>query len=121
MDFFRGLAKGNAPRRCHNCGRFFLLTVGYDICYCNNIAPGELTRTCRRIGAHIKEAEKIKARSPVQREYAKAYNRLKTRKSRGKISTDEWNASVAKAMEIRGMAKRGEIDDAEMSARFGML
>ena len=30
VDFFRGLMHGNAPRRCHNCGRFFLLTGGYD-------------------------------------------------------------------------------------------
>jgi len=27
------LALGNAPRRCHNCGRYFLLTSSYDICY----------------------------------------------------------------------------------------
>ena len=40
-EFYRGLAKGNAPRRCHNCGRYFLLTSGHNICYCNNIAPGE--------------------------------------------------------------------------------
>lgn len=30
-EFYRGLAIGNAPRRCHNCGRYFLLTSGYNI------------------------------------------------------------------------------------------
>jgi hypothetical protein len=45
---------GNAPRRCHNCGRYFLLTDGYNTCYCNNIAPGEAERTCRKVGAHRK-------------------------------------------------------------------
>ena len=54
MDFlqtelYRSLAKGNAPRRCHNCGRYFLLTAGYNTCYCNNIAPGETARTCRKV------------------------------------------------------------------------
>lgn len=29
-EFYRGLATGNAPRRCHNCGKYFLLTKGYD-------------------------------------------------------------------------------------------
>ena len=38
VDFFRGLIHGNAPRRCHNCGRFFLLSDGYDTRYCYNIA-----------------------------------------------------------------------------------
>ena len=32
-DFYRALAHGNAPRRCHNCGRYFLLTRGYNTCY----------------------------------------------------------------------------------------
>lgn len=40
-ELYRGLAIGTAPRRCHNCSRYFLLTSGYNICYCNNIAPGE--------------------------------------------------------------------------------
>lgn len=38
------------PRRCHNCGKYFLLTNGYNTCYCNNIAPGETERTCRKVG-----------------------------------------------------------------------
>ena len=31
-EFYRGLAIGNAPRRCHNCGKYFLLTDGYNTC-----------------------------------------------------------------------------------------
>lgn len=50
-DFFRGLMQGNAPRRCHNCGRFFLLQNGYDTCYCSRRAPGKDNRTCRQVGA----------------------------------------------------------------------
>lgn len=41
VDFFRALTKGNAPRHCHNCSRFFLPTAGYDTRYYNEIAPGE--------------------------------------------------------------------------------
>ena len=116
-EFYRGLAIGNAPRRCHNCGRYFLLTAGYNTCYCNNIAPGETERTCRKVGAHRKAGHPQNL-SPADVEYRKVYNRLKARKQRGKISTDEWNAAVAQAQEILDMAGRGELSDEEMRRRF---
>lgn len=117
-EFYRGLAMGNAPRRCHNCGTYFLLTKGYNTCYCNNIAPGETERTCRKVGAHRKEAQGKANRSPVRIEYDRTYNRLKQKKNRKKISVDEWNAAVAEAMKILEMSERGELTDDEMKARF---
>lgn len=95
-EFYRGLALGNAPRRCHNCGQYFLLTAGYNTCYCNNIAPGETERTSRKVGAHRKEAQGKENRTPAQKESDRTYNRLKGRKQRGKISRDEWNTAVAR-------------------------
>ena len=115
-DFFRALQHGNAPRRCHNCGRFFLLTAGYNTCYCNGIAPSETERTCRKVGAHKKAATKTK--TPAQVEYQRVYNRLKTQKSRGKISVDDWNAAVAQALEVKDRAECGELSDEEMRAAF---
>lgn len=117
-EFYRGLAIGNAPRRCHNCGRYFLLTAGYNICYCNNIAPGETKRTCRKVGAHRKEAQGKSNRTPAQKEYDRVYNRLKVRKQRGKISADEWNAAVARAYAVLDLAERGELSDEETRRRF---
>ena len=73
-EFYRGLALGSAPRQCHNCGRYFLLTAGYNTCYCNNVAPGELERTCRK--AHRKEPQGKANRTPARKEYARTYNRL---------------------------------------------
>ncbi|HWQ77151.1 MAG TPA: DUF6076 domain-containing protein [Syntrophomonas sp.] len=112
-DFFRGLMNGNAPRRCHNCKRFFLLSNGYDTCYCNNIAPGETEKTCRKIGAHKKEARK-EGKTPVRLEYDKVYNRLKTRRARGKLSADEWNAAVSLALDYKDKAEAGKITDLEL-------
>ena len=120
-EFYRGLAKGNAPRRCHNCGRYFLLTAGYNTCYCNDIAPGETKRTCRKVGAHRKEARGRENRTPAQKEYDRAYNRLKVRKQRGKISKDEWNAAVAKAQELVARSERGELTDEELSRQLREL
>jgi len=119
-DFFRGIMQGNALRRCHNCGRYFLLTSGYDVCYCTNTAPGETERTCRMVGAHKKELRRV-GKTPAQKEYYKVYNRLKTRKSRRKISTDEWNQLVAMAQDLRDQADRGEISEFELKQRYGEI
>lgn len=116
-DFYRGLVMGNAPRHCHNCGRFFLLNRGYNTCYCNNIAPGETEKTCRKIGAHRK-AQDISGATPAQLEYRKVYNRLKTRKNRGKLDTAEWNAAVACVLVLKDRAEFGEIDDAELKRLY---
>ena len=116
-EFYRGLALGNAPRQCHNCGRYFLLTAGYNTCYCNNVAPGETERTCRKVGAHRK-ANHPTGLSPAGVEYRKVYNRLKARKQRGKISRDEWNTIVSQAQEVLDMAERGELTDEEMRNQF---
>jgi len=120
-EFYRGLAMGNAPRRCHNCGRYFLLTAGYNTCYCNNIAPGETERTCRKVGANRKEAQGKEHRTPAQKEYDRTYNRLKVRKQRGKISKGEWNAAVAKAQELVARSNRGELTDEELKHKLEEL
>lgn len=120
-EFYRGLAVGNAPRRCHNCGRYFLLTDGYNTCYCNNIAPGEAERTCRKVGAHRKEAQGKEHRTPAQKEYDRTYNRLKVRKQRGKISSDEWNAAVARAQKLVTQSERGELTDEELKRKLAEL
>ncbi len=120
-EFYRGLAMGNAPRRCHNCGRYFLLTKGYNTCYCNNIAPGEIERTCRKVGAHRKEAHGKEHRTPAQKEYDRTYNRIKQRKIRGKISTDDWNAAVAKAQKLVAQSERGELTDEELKQKLAGL
>ena len=120
-EFYRGLAIGNAPRRCHNCGRYFLLTAGYNTCYCNNIAPGETERTCRKVGAHRKEAQGKENRTPAQKEYDRTYNRLKVRKQRGKISAGEWNTAVAAAQDLVARSERGELTDEELKRRLAEL
>lgn len=91
---------------------------GYNTCYCNNIAPGETAKTCRKIGAHRK-AQDLSGATPAQLEYRKVYNRLKTRKNRGKLDADEWNAAVARALDLKDRAERGELGDAELKPLYG--
>lgn len=87
-------------------------------CYCSNIAPGETERTCRKVGAHRKEAQGKANRTPAQVEYDRTYNRLKQRKNRKKISRDEWNAAVAEAMNVLEQSEQGKLNDEEMRKRF---
>ena len=107
--FNAALAHGSAPRRCHNCGRYFLLTRGYNTCYCNNIAPGETTRTCRKVGAHAKEKREREEASTVQREYHRTYNRLKQQHQRRKKGDTEYNRQVAQAQDLRDAYVRGAL------------
>ena len=120
-EFYRGLAIGNAPRRCHNCKRYFLLTAGYNTCYCGNNAPGETERTCRKVGAHRKEAKNQAGETPERKEYRRTYNRLKQKKLRGKISADEWNTAVAQAQELLAQTERGELGEEEMKEKLAVL
>ena len=94
-----------------------MLTAAYNTCYCNNIAPGETERTCRKVGAHRK-ANHPTGLSPAGVEYRKVYNRLKARKQRGKISRDEWNATISQVQEVLDLAEQGKLSDEEMRKRF---
>lgn len=118
VEFFRGLTVGNAPRKCHNCGKYFLLTAGYNTCYCNNIAPGETVRTCRKVGAHQKALRRNSERTLAEREIYRVYNRLKQRKTRGKINADEWNTLMAQVWELQKQVERGELTYDELVQRL---
>lgn len=111
-DFYKALSAGFAPRRCHNCGRYFLHLDGYNTCYCNRIAPNDKKgRTCRKIGAHIKEQD-LENKLPAETEYKRAYGRLKKRRGKS-ISYEEWNEQVMYAQNILASAKSGAITDIE--------
>ena len=119
-DLYRGMAVGNIPRKCHNCGRWFLAVGGYDTLYCDRVAPGETKRTCRKVGAHNKEQLK-NSKDFAQREYSRVYNRLKARKRSGAITTDEWNRLVANAQELKDKAKRGNISETELKGIYDKI
>lgn len=121
VEFYCGLVQGNAPRQCHNCGKYFLLTKGYNTCYCNNIAPGENERTCWKVGTHRKETQGKVNRTPIKKEYDRAYLRLKQRKLWKKISVGEWNDAVAKAQELLEQSERGALTDEELKKRLREL
>ncbi len=114
-DLMKAMAVGNVPRRCHNCGKYFLAVGGYGTVYCERIAPNETKKTCRKVGAHNKEKAK-NGSSMIRKEYDRVYNRLKTRRNRGTISEDEWNEQVSLAQDLKDKATHGQISDAKYKA-----
>ena len=120
MDLYRGVAVGNVPRLCHNCGKWFLAIGAYDTVYCQRVAPGEATRTCRQVGAHRKEREK-NGKDFAYREYTRVYTRLKTWKRRGKISIEEWNRRVMYIQEVKAEFLAGKMSDVEYTAKLNQV
>ena len=120
MDLYRGMAAGNIPRLCHNCGKWFLAIGAYDTVYCQRVAPGETTRTCRQVGAHRKEREK-NGKDFAYREYARVYNRLKSRRQRETISEEEWNQQVAYIQGLKAVFLAGGMSDVEYTAKLNQM
>ena len=92
----------------------------YDTRYCTRVAPGETEKTCRQVGPHRKENQR-NGTEFIRREYQKTYNRLKGRRQRKTITTDEWNRSVALAQELKAQAEKGLIGDAELKQRLDQI
>ncbi len=113
VDFCKGIGTGNLPRRCENCGKYFLAMGAYDTRYCNDIAPGETSRTCRMVGAHKKEKAKSNSQ-PILKEYNRVYNRIKARKRNGIITPDEWNRLVGQIQDLKEAALSGKYSDEEL-------
>lgn len=120
IDLYKGMMAGNLPRRCDNCGKYFLTIGAYNTCYCNEIAPGETERTCRMVGAHRKEKAKSNSQ-PILKEYSRVYNRIKARKRKGKITVEEWNKQVAYIQEIKEAALRGKYTDEQVKKIFDKI
>ena len=55
----------------------------------------------------------------LKKEYRRAYNRLKQKKLRGKISADEWNVAVTQ--ELLAWTEKGKLDEGELKKHLGML
>ena len=119
LDLTRGLAAGNLPRRCKNCGHWFVAVGGYNIQYCDRPIPSQGGKSCRSVGAH--ETAKRKLKEASAKEYARTYNRLKARKQRGAISADEWNQTVAVAEELRAAFQKGELSESEYCRKLKAL
>lgn len=108
VDFFRGLERSHLPRRCDNCGRYFLLAGGKYSCYCGLPLPGEPGKSCRDIGAKKRFGSKCKT-DPVWLAYNRAYKAHYARCMRGKMSGEDFESWTRRAVALRDQAASGEL------------
>lgn len=117
MDFFRGLYRGDLPKRCSNCGRFFLLAGGKYTNYCHNPLKDDPERTCRDVGARKKYDDKCKS-DPVWLTYNRAYKAHYARYMKKRMTLEEFERWSARAVELRGEAERGDVSMEDYAAEI---
>ena len=106
VEFMKGLQRGFVPKCCPNCGRWFLQQPGMTYSYCDSLAPGETSKTCRDVGATASFKEKSKNNevwTVHQRAYKKYYART-MKKTLRKTDFEVW-AREAEALREEALVK----------------
>lgn len=79
VELMKGLQKGYLPKRCSNCGRWFLQEPGFSYNYCDSPSKQDPSLSCRDIGARENFRKKV-ANNEIwnihQRAYRKYYARV---------------------------------------------
>lgn len=108
IDFFRGLERSHLPKRCDNCGRYFLLAGGKYSSYCDSPLPDDPQKTCRSIGAKKRYGSKCKS-DPVWLTYNRAYKAHYARYMKGKMTAPEFDRWSHYAVSLREQASDGTL------------
>lgn len=103
VEFMRGLQKGYTPRRCSNCGKWFLQKPGVDYSYCTRVAPGETEKTCRDVGSLSSFREKVQE-NDIWQIHQRAYKKYYARVLKNRMSKPEFEAWARQAEQIRDAA-----------------
>ncbi len=115
MELMEGLEDGTVPRKCANCGRYFLQAGGYDTEYCDNIAPRETTKTCKDVGAKNTFDQKVKT-NPVWQLHQRAYKTHYARMKKKNMTQQEFLDWSEKAADLRDQCLAGRITVDEFKA-----
>ena len=114
VEFMEGLQRGFVPKRCPNCGRWFLQQPGMTYSYCDSLVPGGTSKTCRDVGATESYKEKSKNNevwTVHQRAYKKYYAR--TMKKSLRKTAFEVRAREAEVLRDEVLAKYERTSSAE--------
>ena len=95
VELMRGLQRGFVPKRCANCGRWFLQTPGASYNYCDQPAPNsEEGKSCRAVGSTKSFRNKV-LNNDVWGVHQRAYKKYFARRKKGTMSKQdflEWEA-----------------------------
>ena len=103
VEFMKGLQKGFVPKRCTNCGRWFLQKPGATYAYCTEPAPGQDGKTCREIGASSSFRSKVE-NNDVWKVHQRAYKKYFARIRSGLMTKSEFEVWSRQAAELRDAA-----------------
>ena len=103
VEFMKGLQKGFVPKRCANCGRWFLQKPGATYAYCTGAAPGQDGKTCREIGASSSFRSKVE-NNDVWKVHQRAYKKYFARIRSGLMTKGEFEVWSRQAAELRDAA-----------------
>lgn len=102
IELGKAIQRGNAPRQCRLCGKWFLHEQGDKTVYCNRVAPGETEKSCREVGARAVFEKKIQEED-TWKIYKRAYKKYYARLMKGNMSREEFNAWGEWAAERRDL------------------
>jgi hypothetical protein len=103
VEFMKGIQKGFVPKRCANCGRWFLQTPGATYSYCDGPAPGQEGKTCREIGATASFQDKVR-NNEIWKIHQRAYKKYFARTRKGTMSRTEFDLWAREAEQLRDQA-----------------
>ena len=117
VELGKAICCGNAPRQCRLCGQWFLHEHGSTAMYCERIAPGEKSRSCRETGSQTVFEKKIREED-TWRLYKRAYKKYYARVMKGKMGREEFGDWVKLAIKRRDAAilELENADDPEIRA-----
>ena len=103
VEFMKGLQKGFVPKRCANCGRWFLQKPGATYAYCTGAAPGQDGKTCREIGASSSFRSKVE-NNDVWKVHQRAYKKYFARIRSGLMTKGKFEVWSRQAADLRDAA-----------------
>ena len=103
VELMRGLQKGYVPKRCANCGRWFLQSPGATYAYCDGPVPGQEGKTCREVGASANFQEKVR-NNEIWKLHQRAYKKYFARTRKGTMSKPDFEAWAREAEQLRDEA-----------------
>lgn len=112
FDFFRGLSRSYLPKRCDNCGMYFLLEGGKYSNYCERTLKDDPDKTCRDVGARKKYDDKCKS-DPIWLAYNRAYKAHYARYMKKKMTVPEFEEWSRQAVIWRIQAEEGKLERIE--------
>lgn len=105
VELMRGMQKGFVPKRCANCGRWFLQNPGATYAYCDGPAPGQEGKTCREIGAAASFQDKVR-NNEIWKLHQRAYKKYFARTRKSTMSKPEFEKWAREAEQLRDQALR---------------